>query len=55
MPLLSLTHNNTVTGRDFYFSIAFNTDGNDAQQRGLMYVDSTGSGLLFRAYLENGQ
>ena len=48
-------YNNTVTGRDFYFSIAFNTDGNDAQQRGLMYVDSNISGLLFRAYLENGQ
>lgn len=46
--------NDSVTGRDFYFSIAFNTDGNDAQQRGLMYVEST-SGLLFRAYLENGQ
>ena len=47
--------NNSVTGRDFYFSIAFNTDDNDNQQRGLMYVDSTSSGLLFRAYLENGQ
>ena len=47
-------YNHTVTGRDFYFSIAFNTDGNDAQQRGLMYVEST-SGLLFRAYLESGQ
>lgn len=46
--------NDSVTGRDFYFSIAFNTDGNDAQQRGLMYAQGTG-GLLFRAYLESGQ
>ena len=46
--------NYSVTGRDFYFSIAFNTDGNDAQQRGLMYAEGTG-GLLFRAYLESGQ
>ena len=43
-----------MTGRDFYFSIAFNTDSNDSSQRGLMYAESTG-GLLFRAYLENGQ
>lgn len=46
--------NYSVTGRDFYFSIAFNTDSNDSSQRGLMYAESTG-GLLFRAYLENGQ
>ena len=50
-----IDYNNTVTGRDFYFSIAFNTDGNDAQQRGLMYVDNSGGQLLFRAYLESGQ
>ena len=47
--------NNSVTGRDFYFSIAFNTDGNDSSQRGLMYVDNLYGYVLFRAYLENGQ
>lgn len=47
--------NSTVTGRDFYFSVAFNTDGNDSSQRGLMYVDNIYGYVLFRAYLENGQ
>lgn len=47
--------NSTVTGRDFYFSVAFNADGNDSSQRGLMYVDNSGGQLLFRAYLQNGQ
>lgn len=48
-------YNSTITGRDFYFSIAFNTDGNDSSQRGLMYVDNIYGYVLFRAYLVNGQ
>jgi len=47
--------NNSVTARDFYFSIAFNVDGNDSSQRGLMYVDNYYGYVLFRAYLVNGQ
>jgi len=50
-----IDYNNSITGRDFYFSIAFNTDGNDAQQRGLMFAENSGGQLLFRAYLQNGQ
>lgn len=48
-------YNSTITGRDFYFSVAFNADGNDAQQRGLMYVDNIFGQVFFRAYLESGQ
>jgi len=48
-------YNNVVTARDFYFSIAFNVDGNDSSQRGLMYCDNTSGVILFRAYVQNGQ
>jgi hypothetical protein len=47
--------NNSVTARDFYFSIAFNVDGNDSSERGLMFAENSGGQLLFRAYLQNGQ
>lgn len=48
-------YNNVVTARDFYFSIAFNVDGNDSSERGLMYCDNTFGVILFRAYVQNGQ
>lgn len=48
-------NNSKITGRDFYFSVAFNTDGNDNQQRGLMRASSPGGTIFFRAYLVSGQ
>ena len=48
--------NSTVTGKSFYISVAFKLKyASDSNQRGLMYADSTGDGMLFRAYIQNGQ
>ena len=52
---IATASNNVVTARDFYFSIAFNVDGNDSSQRGLMYCGNTSGVILFRAYVQNGQ